>query len=141
VIGFTAFDPDFKAKYPTIVSLATAAGVTASASIAPPGTQAITFLEAEIRNDGATTMNTASISVNGRTFAFTGLGLAAGKTLIIARNAQCRLTMAIDGLSVLDKRTAASDDDLILMQRVPNTVSVLNANACAVKLIARGQYR
>jgi hypothetical protein len=107
----------------------------------PPGTQDIAFLEAEITNSGGTTMNTATLSVGGRSFVFAALGLAAGKTLIIAYDADHRLTMTIDDVSVLDKRTSASEDDLILIQRETNTVSVTTANVCAVKLTARGQYR
>ena len=140
-ITFTAYDPDFKAVEPTIVNVTTTAGVEATATVIPPGTQDIAFLEAEIKNNGATTMNTATLSVGGRSFVFAALGLAAGKTLVIARDIDCRLAMTIEDVSVLDKRTAASDDDLILIQREANTVSITTANACAVKLSARGQYR
>jgi len=140
-ITFTAYDPDFKAAQATTENVNTSAGVAASVTIVPPGTQDITFLEAEIKNNGATVMNTATLSVNGRTFVFASLGLAAGKTLIIARDIDCRLLMTIDDVSVMDKRTAASDDDLILNQREANIVSITTANACAVKLSARGQYR
>ncbi|NLI20782.1 MAG: hypothetical protein GX418_04460 [Clostridiales bacterium] len=140
-VQFTAFDPDFKAKYPTVATLSAAAGAAATATLTPPGTQDITFLEAEVRNDGETAMNALTLSVGGRSFAYTGLGLAAGKTLLIARDGDGRLTMTADGVSVLDKRTPESDDDLILLQRQMNTVTVLAERACAVKLLARGQYR
>ena len=140
-ITFTAYDPDFKSIQPTVVNTTTVAATPKDVTIIPPGTQDITFLEAEITNSGSTTMNTATIAVNGRTFAFSALGLAAGKVLVIARDVDCRLTMTIDSVSVMGKRTDASDDDLVLIQRAANTVTLTTANDCAVKLSARGQYR
>jgi len=141
-ITFTAYDPDWKACAATLVPLNTSAGVEVSATLSPPGTQDITFLEFEITNNGAAAMEAASVSVNGRTFAFAGLALAAGDTLTVSYDGDRLLKMATgSGADKLQCRTAGSDDDLTLLQRQANTVTVTTGEDCAVKLMARGQYR
>ncbi len=141
-IAFTAYDPDWKARDATMASLGTSAGVEATATLSPPGTQDITFLEFEITNNGAAAMGTAIVSVNGRTFAFAGLALAAGEMLTVSYDGDHRLKMETDsGANRLQCRTDDSDDDLTLIQRQANTITVTTGEDCTVKLMARGQYR
>ncbi len=141
-VTFTAFDPSWKALHPTTASLKTTAGRAGSAYLTPPGTADTAFLEFEIKSIAAGAMNTAAVTVNGRSFSFAGLALAAGGTLAVRYDDDGRLSIAtLDGMSKLHCRTAQSDDDLLLYQRKPNKVTVTTQTAAEVKLIGRGRYR
>lgn len=139
---FTAFNPAWRAMVPTTTTLKTTSGVSASAFIQPTGTEDATFLEFEIKNTSSVTMNTASVAANGRSFAFSGLGLVSGETLAVRYDDDGLLSITtLGGVSKLHCRTAQSDDDLLLYQRKPNKVTVTTATVADVKLIGRGRYR
>lgn len=141
-MNFTAFNPAWRAMVPTTTTLKTTAGVSASAYIQPPGTEDATFLEFEVKNTSSGTMNTAAVTVNGRSFSFTGLGLASGGTLAVKYDDDGLLSIVtLGGVSKLHCRTAQSDDDLLLYQCKPNKVAVTTATVADVKLIGRGRYR
>ncbi len=140
-VGFTAYDPYWEAVEPTTASLSTSGGTAKKTTLQPVGTADTTFLEFDIKNAGAGTMNTATISVNGRSFSFTSLGLAVGQTLSVAYDQDGYLLIRIGNASAMNKRTGTSDDDLILYQRKPNEVTVTTGAASSVTLKATGRYR
>lgn len=138
---FTAYDPGWRAITPTKATLTTITGTAQKVTIQPPGTEATTFLEFDIKNTGSSVMDTATVSVNGRSLAFTSLGLSAGATLNVAYDADGFLSMRIGTTNVFSKRTAASADDLVVYQRKINEVTVVTATAASVTLKATGRYR
>ncbi len=139
---FTAFNPAWRATVPETVTVKTEAGKSAFAYLQPSGTEDATFLEFEIKNTSTGIMNTATVTVNGRSFAFAGLGLVAGGTVAASYDDAGLLSIAtLGGMTKLHCRTAQSNDDLLLYQRQPNKVTVITAVAADVKLIGRGRYR
>ncbi len=140
-VTFTAFRPGWRATVPETVTLQTKAGTPAVAFVNPAGTEELTFLEFELVNRGPGAMQTATVTVNGRWFAFTGLGLAPGKALTASYDLDERLSLSAGGASAMDRRSAQSADDLLLWQRRPNKVTVTTASPADVKLIGRGRYR
>lgn len=134
---FTAYDEAYwQTTLPVIV---TGSGTSDSLAINPLGTHRC-GLEAEIKNTSGSAVNTLSLSVNGKTMAFEGLGLANNKTLIIGYDERHYLFAKVDGVSKLNCRTAASADDLWLNPGVANTVQCTCQHVCSIKLIARGAY-
>lgn len=140
-VVFTAYDPCWSAIQPVKATLTTAAGVAKKTTLQPPGTAPTTFLEFEIKNNGSSAMNTATVSVNGRSFSFAGLGLPVGRSLVAAYDARGFLTLTANGANAMARRTAASADDLILYQRRSNEITVTTATAASVTLQATGRYR
>lgn len=139
-ITFTAYDPYWVNALHTKAALTLAANAQGKTTLSPYGTAEMTFLEFDIKNTGASTMNTATVTANGRSFSFAALGLAAGKTLNVFYSAQGYLNMTDGGASVVGKRTAASADDLILYQRKANEIKVTTSTASNVTLKCKGRW-
>ena len=98
-------------------------------------------LEANISNTGSGTLNILTLTAGNRSFAFSGLGLASGKTLTI-RYAEDTglLRMEIEWESVMNKRTAASADDLLLYPG-SNTITFTADQQISGIFKARGLWR
>lgn len=139
-VGFTAYDPYWRGCDPVTVSLDTTAGTAATVTLRPSGTARETFLEFDIKNTGTAAMASANVSVNGMAFALSGLGLNAGQLLTVSYDSNGFLAMGIGGGSVMDKRSAASADDLVLRQRADNPVSVTTSQPARVTLRAWEQW-
>lgn len=141
-ITFTAYDPYWVNAMYTKAALTLSAGTQGKATLSPYGSAEMTFLEFDIKNTspGAYAMSTATVTVNGRSFAFSGLSLAAGKTLNVFYSAEGYLKMSIDGASIVSKRTAASADDLILYQRETNEIKVTTGTPSSVTLKCKGRW-
>ena len=136
-VAFTAYDGAcWQDRYPATARLNGTAG---SACIAPRGTREC-LLDAEIENVSGGVVNAVSLSVNGRTMAFAGLGLAAGQKLTIDHDPRRLLRATADGAGRLACRTAESADDLTLIPAARNTVYFTADGACGVTLRARGEY-
>lgn len=118
---------------------ATISGSSGSASIRPLGTSAC-MLEADIVNRSSSSISSVSLTVGGKTLAFNGLGLAAGKTLKIFCDEHDILQASINGVGKLACRTPASADDLRLKPLASNTVQFISSATCNVTLYARGRY-
>lgn len=137
-LGFTAYAlPFWQEEFPVS---ATYTGTNGSVNIAPAGNRDC-YLEAEITATGRT-VNALTLTVNGRTFSFSGLGLAKNQTLSIGYDDEEHLQfMRIGEASVLGKRTAASADDLLLHPRVPNVIAVTSDAGVKALFKARGLWR
>jgi len=136
---FTSFDAYWKSDDAQTVTTTTAAGTAKEITLTPAGTAEHCYLEFEITNGNVGTMDTITIAVNGYTFTFAALGLAVNKTLICAYDDNGFLTLTVDGVSKIAKRSG--DDDLILNQREVNTVTVTTQRAATVTLTARGRWK
>ena len=89
-------------------------------------------------------MNTATVETPTCRFDFTGLGMAAGETLVARYVQEDILLLEIEGVdggtrSAMAMRTTDSDDDLLLSPG-KNAVTVKTEKACSVELTARGRY-
>lgn len=98
------------------------------------------YLEAKIANTSANTVNSLSLSANGKTIAFAGLNLPSGKTLELRYDERRMLGAFIDNTGKLSCRTAASADDIVLRPTWGNGVVFTADQACGVTLYARGEY-
>lgn len=137
-IGFTAYAlPYWQQQYP---ATATYTGTNGSTFVSPAGNRDC-YLEAEITATGGT-VNELVLAVGGRAYAFTGLGLANGQTLSIGYSDDEHLQyMRVGDQSVLSKRTAASDDDLILLAKSQNAVTITANAAVRATIKARGLWK
>lgn len=92
-------------------------------------------------NSSGSTVNTASISANGKTISFSSLGLANGEKLIgdyDERDIQrIRILNGSTYRSVLDKRTGADD---VLLKQGGNTVSVSSGAALSWNVYTYGRW-
>lgn len=132
---FSAYElPFWQEKIPNTVSVTAAADTDGSAKLFCQGYFPAN-LEAEI-TPGAS-IETLSISVAGKTMAFDGL-TDAGKIKISYTDDRNILTVTQGDTSVLDKRTAASADDLPLVPGEYNTITVHGSAALSAVFSVRG---
>lgn len=96
-------------------------------------------LEAEVQNMSGHTIDSLSLSANGRTLAFTGLGLADGDKLAVYYDTRHLLHADINGNGRLGCRSAGSDDAIILLPG-SNSVSFQAGGNCSTVLSARGEW-
>lgn len=92
-------------------------------------------------NSSGSTVNTASISANGKTISFSSLGLANGEKLIGDYDdndiQRLRILNGSTYRSVLDKRTGADD---VLLKQGGNTVSVSSGAALSWNVYTYGRW-
>lgn len=139
---FTAYDvPYWVATQDTVADVASSNNTTKTINV--PGSRD-TALTGEVKNLGSDVCNTLSISSGNGTFSFDGLGLASGETLVISYTAEhiLRLSIVTDaGVSrtAYDKRTAQSDDDIILKPGA-NILTLTADTQCKWTISARGRW-
>jgi len=114
-------------------------GRTGSVALRPLGTRPC-CLEGDIGNLSAGTLNSLSLTAENQTLAFSGLGLAPGKTLALWYDGEGVLHAEAEGSGKLCCRTAESADDLWLQPQAENTVRFSADRECSVTLKARGYY-
>ena len=136
---FTAYSPYWRSLYPIRISSDLTANMKTDVNFYPTGNSE-TFLEFSIENTSTSTLNSLTVETGVRKFKFKGLGLANGETLNVSYGDNEILQIVANGASALSKRTADSDDDLILQPRTQNTVSVTSDAAATIHLQARGRY-
>ena len=142
-ITFTAHGvPFWEDENLTTASLPTAAAA-AELAIQPPGTAAECFLRWDLVNSGSGTLTALTLQSagNGSFIALEGLAIPPAGRVVADYDLNGYLTIKDgSGNSLLNKRTAASYDDVILKQRTGNTIR-LTANQPLTGLIsARGLY-
>ena len=71
---------------------------------------------------------------------FAGLAMEAGQTMTLAHDARGLLTARIGNASVLDKRTAASSDELELEPGKNATLSATTNGTASTTFEVRGRY-
>lgn len=139
-VAFTAYDPYWRGLDPVATSVSTAAGQVATAYLRPRGTARHTFLEFEITNNSSSVIGSASISVNGYSFVLQDISLGPGRALAASYDEHGFLTLKVDGTSVMDKRTADSADDLVIMERESNEITIVTDQAATARLLAWEQW-
>lgn len=136
-IGFVAYAvPFWEDKAPRRASI-TGNG---SKSLFVPGFAAPASVEATIKNTGSGTISTVTLTAGDTSMTFTGLALKAGQTLTLAHDARGLLAARIGSTSVLDKRTAASSDELELEPGKNATLSATTNGTASTTFEVRGRY-
>lgn len=105
-----------------------------------PGFAAPASVEATVKNTGSGTISSVTLTAGDTSMTFEGLALGAGQTMTIAHDARGLLTARIGGTSVLDKRTAASSDELELEPGKNATLSVTKNGTASTTFEVRGRY-
>lgn len=93
-----------------------------------------------ITNTSGSTISAVTVETGLSSMVFEGIGLNAGAALEIGYSEDMTLYARIGGVSVLAKRTEASDDDLLCAGGQKNTVSVSADGSVSAVFTARGLY-
>lgn len=116
---------------------------SASCGIRPVGTAKQTPLWFTVRNAGSGTVNSINIvcATTNTQFQLRTLNLAPGADVKAGYDSLGYLYIKkSDGTSVLDKRTAASSDDILLNLQTGNTLNVQADNPATFEFSARGRW-
>ena len=136
-IGFVAYAvPFWEDETPRRVSITG----TGSKSLFVPGFAAPASVEATVKNTGSGEISSVTLTAGDTSMTFRGLSMGAGQTMILAHDARGLLTARIGGESVLDKRTAASSDELELDPGRSATLSVTTDGTASTTFDVRGRY-
>ena len=136
-IGFVAYAvPFWEDETPRRVSI-TGNG---SKTLFVPGFAAPASVEAKVTNTGSGAISTVTLTAGDTSMTFEGLALGAGQTMTIAHDARALLTARIGGASVLDKRTAASSDELELEPGRNATLTATTNGTASTTFEVRGRY-
>lgn len=137
-MSFAAFDnPFWEDVSPTTLILS---GTSGSGDIYAPGSASDPFVEVDVKPTG--TLTRIELYAGETTFVLSGIYIPAGKVLAIYYDDKQTLHIERQdtGVSLLSKRTAESDDDLMIERGKFSEVSyVANVN-CAITFKARGLY-
>ena len=107
---------------------ATAATITGTGTLNVPGNGGKAMVDAEIT--ASASLTSLSISVGDTTIALSGISLSSGDKVKITHDENGILSIKKGTTSLLNKRTAASSDDLLAVCGAANTITV-SANASA----------
>ena len=136
-IGFVAYAvPFWEDETPRRVSI-TGNG---SKSLFVPGFAAPASVEAKVTNTGSGAISSVTLTAGDTSMTFAGVALGAGQTMTIAHDARGLLTSRIGGTSVLNKRTAASSDELELEPGKNAALSVTTNGTASTTFDVRGRY-
>lgn len=140
-IRFTAYAMPWWEDESPAEALATGSG---AGVLHPGGTAAETLVEAEVTNTSDTVAEEVEIRCGNTMMRFSGLGLAAGEKLLAVYDEAglLRLRMVGEGgeRSAMDKREAASSDDLVARSQQDNLVAVSADAAVEAVFRVRGRY-
>lgn len=123
------------------VSAVTGSGTTGSGSIEIAGSVE-TVADAILANVSGATINNVSITVGGKTMAFTGIGMGAGQSLTIdhvVRNKKLVMRARVGSTSVMAMRSDASADDYNV-QPGACSFSFAAQRACRLTVSSRGRF-
>ena len=136
-IGFVAYAvPFWEDEAPRLVTISG----HGSKNLFVPGFAAPASVEAKVTNTGSGAISTVTLTAGDTSMTFEGLALGAGQTMTIAHDARGLLTARVSGTSVLDKRTAASSDELELEPGKNATLSVATNGTASTTFEVRGRY-
>ena len=136
-IGFVAYAvPFWEDETPRFVSI-TGNG---SKSLFVPGFAAHAGVEAKVTNTGSSSISSVTLTAGETSMTFAGVLLESGQTMTIAHDTRGLLTARIGGTSILDKRTAASSDELELEPGKNATLTVTTNGTASTTFDVRGRY-
>ncbi len=136
---FTAYARPFWENVAAYGASIGTAALNGTAKLFAPGNADECTVDAEITAVGGT-LTTLTVTVGGSSMSFAGLGIAAGGKLTISHTATGILTIKSGETSLLAKRTAASDDDLIAAPGASNDVGFDGNATCTATFRTRGRW-
>lgn len=100
-----------------------------------------TFVSAQVTNTGTEEIAAVYLYVGATQMGFYGISLPAGQTLVISYDERNLLSAKIGDISVLDKRTTDSSDDMIMTSgQYTGVLAVANVAEISVVFKAQGVY-
>ena len=133
-VGFTAYGvPYWQGKVPQSVTLT---GAEASGTLFVPGNARQARVDVEVTP--STTITSLSVTVGSTTIALSGISTSS--VITISHHADGYITIKAGATSILDKRTAASSDDLLGEAGATNTVSVTASASVTAVFSAKGAW-
>lgn len=136
-IGFVAYAvPFWEDEAPRRVTISG----NGSKNLFVPGFAAPASVEAKVTNTGSGAISSVTLTAGETSMTFAGLALGAGQTMKLSHDARGLLTARIGGASVLDKRTAASSDELELEPVKNATLTVTTNGTASTTFEVRGRY-
>ena len=136
-IGFVAYAvPFWEDETPRRVSI-TGNG---RKSLFVPGFAAPASVEAMVKNTGSGAISSVTLTAGETFMEFSGISLEAGQTMTLAHDARGLLTAHIGEESVLNKRTAASSDELELEPGRDATLTAATDGTASTVFEVRGRY-
>lgn len=136
IIGFTAYgNPYWEDTAPSIASLS---GLNGTGSLYVPGTADEAYVEIQA-TPASGTLNELSLTVGENTIVLSDLGATVEDPLTIIYKDNIQKIM-VGNDSALDKRTAASADNLIATLGIPNTIGFTADVLTSVQFSARGLW-
>ena len=135
-IGFTAYgNPFWEDENPTVASLS---GLNGSGSLYVPGTAEENYVEIQAA-PASGTLNELTLTVGENTIVLSGLGATSSNPLTITYENGLQ-KIKVGNVSVLDKRTPASADNLIARIGAYNDISFTADVLTTVQFSARGLW-
>lgn len=142
-IAFTAYAvPYWQAEQPAAVYI-TRPTTDGRVSIQPAGTAEECFLQADVVQAGTDDASYLQLTCaeTGTFIRVEGLAWGPGGHIIIDYDTDGYIGIhGASGVSVMSKRTAASHDDIVLKQRMGNTIRMQSDRPCTAVFKARGLY-
>ena len=136
-IGFVAYAvPFWEDETPRRVTISG----NGSKSLFVPGFAAPASVEASVKNTGSSAISSVKLTAGDTSMTFSGISLSSGQTMTLAHDARGLLTARVSGTSVLDKRTAASSDELELEPGKNAALSVTTNGTSSTTFEVRGRY-
>lgn len=138
-ITFTAYDvPYWQSESPAVVRI-TAETKQGGTTIAPVGDAPEAPLEAEITASGGT-LGLVTLKTDTSMVTISSIALAKGNTLFITHDERGQLSIKIDGVPLLMKRTAGSSDDLTVPGNRASTITITADTACTAVFRCYGRW-
>lgn len=139
-ITFTAYNPPYWEEInPTTVTLGGTNGATSgSANVFVPGDARDTLVSATITAKAS--VSSFSVTANGKTFSLSGLSLSSGDVVTIDYDSDLNLRIRNGSTSLMNKRSAASADDLTVDCGKSNSFSFTSSATAVVVFRVRGWW-
>lgn len=122
----------------SVPALLTLTGTSANNTLFVPGNAGETYVDAEITANGALT--TLTLTAGNTTISLTGLSVASGGVIKVAHDENGILSIKYGNTSLLNKRTAASADDLLVTSGKLNRMAVSANKSVSCQFNARGVW-
>lgn len=139
-IEFKGYNPPFwQEENATKVTLGGTNGATSGSTTAYiPGNVKETLLNVKVT--AKVSISSFSVTANGKTLSFSGLSLSNGDVVNIDYDDMLNLRIKKGSTSLMDKRTAASADELLVDCGKANSFSFTSSGNAVVEFTARGWW-
>lgn len=133
---FSAYEiPFWEELFPATINLS---GTSESGTLFVPGNAGETFVDVDIT--ASDEISTLTISAGSTTITLTGLSIAAEGVIKMTHDENGILSIKNGDTSLLNRRTAASSDDLLVISGRQNNVSISANNAISCQFSTRGVW-